>query len=174
MHNPSSATPGANRQPRLDFKQASPGSFEAMLGLETHLANCGLEPKLFELVKVRVSQINGCAYCIDMHWRGARKGGETEQRLYALDAWRESPFYSERERTALAWAEAVTRLDQGHVSDALHESARRYFDDRELVDLTLAVATINAWNRLCIAFRSQPGAYPSDNDAQLARPGQAR
>jgi AhpD family alkylhydroperoxidase len=139
-----------------------------MLGLESHLAGCGLDSKLLELLKVRVSQVNGCAYCIDKHWRGARAHGETEQRLYALDAWRESTFYSEYERTALAWAEAVTSLDHGHVPDSLHEIARGHFDDRELVDLTLAVAAINAWNRLCISFRSQPDAHVPDDMAQLA------
>ena len=171
MYIPSSAIQATSTCSRLDFKLASPGAFKAMLGLEAHLTGCGLDSKLLELVKVRVSQINGCGYCIDMHWRGARAGGETEQRLYALDAWRESSFYSERERTALAWAEAATRLDQGHVPDALHEIARDHFDGRELVDLTLAIVTINAWNRLCIAFRSQPGAHPSDDTVRAAKSG---
>ncbi len=168
MYIPLTAIQTTNTRTRLDFKQASQHAFKAMLGLETHLAGCGLDSKLLELVKIRVSQINGCAYCIDMHWRGARAHGETEQRLYALDAWRESPSYSERERTALAWAEAVTRLDHGHVPDALYEVARGHFDDRELVDLTLAIATINAWNRLCIAFRSQPGGHPSGGNTRPA------
>ena len=155
-------------QSRPDFRQVSPDGFKAMLGLESHLAHCDLDPKLLELVKVRVSQINGCAYCIDMHWRAARQHGELESRLYALDAWRESPGYSDVERAALAWAEAVTQIEHDHVPDAVYEAACTYLDDRELVDLTLAIAAINAWNRLCIAFRSRPDVHPSDTATPLA------
>jgi AhpD family alkylhydroperoxidase len=129
-----------------------------MYGLGTYLAGCGLEHALLELVKIRASQINGCAFCIDMHTKDARGAGETEQRIYALNAWRETPFFTERERAALAWAEAVTRIGGG-VSDDLYAQARQQFSEKELVDLTWAVAAINAWNRVAISFRSVPGSY---------------
>jgi AhpD family alkylhydroperoxidase len=119
----------------------------------------GLEPLLQELVKLRASQVNGCAYCIDMHSKDARALGETEQRIYALDAWRETSFYSERERAALAWTESVTRIGDAHVPDAVYEEARRQFSDQELVRLTMAVVAINGWNRWCIAFQVPPGQY---------------
>jgi AhpD family alkylhydroperoxidase len=131
-------------QPRIDPKVA-PGVYQAMLGLETYLHQCGLEIPLLHLVKLRASQINGCAYCIDMHWKDARAIGETEQRLYGLDAWRESPYYTDRERAALSWTEAVTRVADTHVPDEVYEEVRPYFTEKELADLTLAVATINAW-----------------------------
>lgn len=143
-------------KPRFDFATASPNAFEAMLGLGAYLADSEPYASLRHLVDLRTSQINGCAYCIDMHWKDARADGESEQRLYALDAWRNAPFYSERERAALAWTEAVTLVADGHVPDDVYQAARAQFDERELVDLTLAVAATNAWNRLCIAFRSQP------------------
>jgi AhpD family alkylhydroperoxidase len=146
-------------EPRIDFGKASTGGYRAMLGLENHVRSSGLEPALLELVKVRTSQINGCAYCIDMHTKDARAHGETEQRLYALDAWRETPFYTDRERAALEWAEAVTLIRDGHVPDSVYEQVRGHFTERELVDLTWAVVTINGWNRLCIAFRAVPGTY---------------
>ena len=119
----------------------------------------GLERSLLHLVELRVSQINGCAYCLDMHSKDLRAEGETEQRLYLLDAWRESPFYSARERAALAWAEAVTLVREGHVPDDVYAQAREQFSEQELVNLTLAVVTINGWNRLNIAFRPTPGSY---------------
>jgi AhpD family alkylhydroperoxidase len=119
----------------------------------------GLEPGLLELVRIRVSQINGCAYCIDMHTKDARARGETEQRLYGLSAWRETPFYSEREHAALAWAEAVTLLAQNSIPNELYEQGRGEFSEKELVDLTLGVIAINGWNRLAVAFRSVPGTY---------------
>jgi len=144
---------------RLNALEVAKGAMKAMYGLETYLAKCGLEASLLHLLKLRVSQINGCAYCIDMHWKDLRAGGETEQRLYMLDAWRESPFYSERERAALAWAEAVTLVTEGHVPDQVFEEARGQFDDAELADLTLAVVAINGWNRFSIAFRTVPGTY---------------
>src|SRR5262245_14437429 len=144
---------------RLNALEVAKGPMKAMYGLETYLAKCGLEAPLLHLLKLRVSQINGCAYCIDMHWKDLRAGGETEQRLYMLDAWRESPFYSERERAALAWAEAVTLVTEGHVPDQVYEEARKQFDDAELANLTLAVVAINGWNRLSIAFRTVPGTY---------------
>jgi len=132
----------------------------ATLGpIEEYLHACGLGEGLIELVKTRASQINGCAYCLDMHTKNARANGETEQRLYALNAWRETPFFSERERAALAWTEAVTCVSEGHVPDEVYEAARQQFEEKELVDLTLAVAAINARNRLAIAFRKVPGSY---------------
>ena len=146
-------------KPRMDYQAASPEAIRAMLGLERHLHGCSLEANLIHLVKLRVSQMNGCAYCIDMHWKDLRAAGEGEQRLYGLDAWREAPYYSARERAALAWAEGLTRVTDGHVPDALFEEARREFKETELADLALAVVTINAWNRLAIAFRSPAGAY---------------
>ena len=143
---------------RLDYYNAAPGAVRALIGLETYLARSGLEKPLRELVKLRASQLNGCAYCIDMHWRDARKDGEDERRLYLLSAWRESPGYSERERAALAWTEAVTHLADGHVSDDVFAAVRPHFSDKELADLTLAVAAINAWNRMSISFRAVPGS----------------
>jgi AhpD family alkylhydroperoxidase len=127
--------------------------------LHSYVHKCGLERGLLELVKLRASQINGCAHCIDMHSKELRADGESEQRLYLLDAWRESPFYSERERAALAWTEALTLVTQGHVSDDTYEAARVQFDERELADLTLTIVAINGANRLNIAFRTVPGSY---------------
>lgn len=144
---------------RIDYKKAAPGGFQAMLGLEKYVHQSGLEPALLELVKMRVSQINGCAYCLDMHSKDARAAGETEQRLYLLPAWRETAFYSERERAALAWAEALTQLAGHGVPDALYEAVRRQFDEKALVDLTLAIVAINGWNRLAIPFQSEAGSY---------------
>lgn len=146
---------------RIDSAQVSPDGAKAMYGLEDYVKHSGLEPGLLDLVKTRVSQINGCAYCLDMHTKDARARGETEQRLYALDAWRETPFFSERERAALAWAETVTRVAETHVPDEAFEHARQHFMEKELVDLTLAIVAINGWNRLAIAFRKVPGAYQS-------------
>lgn len=144
---------------RLNYTQASPGGFKAMRALQEHVENSGIEHKLLELVKMRASQINGCAYCLDMHSKDARAGGETEQRLYLLNAWRESPFYNDRERAALAWTEALTRISENDVSDALYNEARNHFSEKELVDLTFAIIAINGWNRLAIPFRSEPGHY---------------
>lgn len=146
-------------QPRQDLTSASPGAYKAMAGLEQYVRQSGLETKLLELVRLRASQINGCAYCIDMHTKDARAAGETEQRLYGLSAWHETPFYSERERAALEWTEAVTLISQEHVPDEVYERARAHFGEKELVDLTLAVVAINGWNRLAISFRSVPGTY---------------
>jgi AhpD family alkylhydroperoxidase len=137
----------------------APGVGKAMVGLVSYLAQCGLERSLLRLVDFRVSQINGCACCLDMHSKYLRAEGETEQRLYVLDAWRESPFYSARERAALAWAEAVTLIRDGHVSDEVYVQAREEFSEEELANLTLAVVAINGWNRLNIAFRVLPGSY---------------
>jgi AhpD family alkylhydroperoxidase len=142
----------------MDWRQ-NPKPMQLMLNIESYLANCGLDHKLLLLIKMRASQINGCAYCIDMHSKDARALGETEQRLYALDAWRETPFYSDRERAALEWTEAVTLVTQGHVPDVVYNSVREQFSEEELVNLTLAITTINAWNRLAISFRAVPGTY---------------
>jgi AhpD family alkylhydroperoxidase len=147
-------------EPRLNFYKAAPEGINAIRGLEHYInQSSGLEPSLRELVKIRASQINGCAYCIDMHTKDARAAGETEQRIYALNAWRETPFSSERERAALEWTEAITLVAGTHVPDDLFFSVRQYFGEAELVNLTLAIVTINGWNRLAIAFRSVPGSY---------------
>ncbi len=146
--------------PRIDYqKDAPPGAAHAMLGLEKYVQSCGLEHSLLDLVKTRASQINGCAYCIDMHTKDARAAGETEQRLYALNAWHETPFFTERERAALEWTEALTLISQNHVPDEVYERVRRQFTEAELVNLALAVVAINGWNRLAISFRSVPGSY---------------
>ena len=140
--------------PRMNFMQAAPDTIKALMALETQIQGSGLEQSLIELVKTRASQINGCAYCINMHTQDARKHGETEQRLYLLNAWREAPAYSERERAALAWTEAVTLIADTHVPDAVYEEVRAEFEPEELVKLTLLITTINAWNRFAISFRS--------------------
>src|SRR3954452_13538650 len=132
---------------RIDYLKAARGGYEAMLGLEKYLHGSGLEESLLHLLKLRVSQINGCAYCIDMHWKDLRAAGEGEQRLYGLDAWEESPYYSDRERAALRWCEAVTRVADTHVPDDVYEQVKPHFSEKELADLTIAIATINAWNR---------------------------
>jgi AhpD family alkylhydroperoxidase len=143
-------------QPRIDAGAASPAAIKAVLGLETYIHGCGLEPGLIHLVKMRASQINGCAYCLDMHSHEARQGGETEQRLYLLDAWREVPFYSPRERAALAWTEALTRIAETHAPDEDYAELCRHFSEREVVDLSTLVGLINLWNRLSIGLRNQP------------------
>ena len=150
-------------QPRIDSYKVAPEGYKALLGLETYLKHSGLELPLLHLIKLRASQVNGCAYCIDMHWKDLKAIGETEQRLYGLDAWEESPYYSERERAALAWTEAVTRITDGHASDDVYERVRTQFNEKELTDLTLAIATINAWNRLAISLRAVPGAYQAQS-----------
>jgi AhpD family alkylhydroperoxidase len=144
---------------RFNYFKAAPDAYKAMSGLETYLHGCGLEEGLLHLIKLRASQINGCAFCLDMHWKDLRAIGEDEQRLYSLDAWRECPWYTDRERAALAWTEALTLVTQGHVPDAVYEEARKQFSEKELTDLSIAITTINAWNRLSIAARTTPGAY---------------
>lgn len=144
---------------RLNYAKAFPEGVHAVLGVERAIRESGLEPSLLELVKTRASQINGCAYCIDMHTKDARAAGETEQRLYALSAWRETPFFTPRERAALAWTEAITNIQQGHAPDELYKEVSREFDEAALVRLTLAIAQINTWNRIAIAFRAEPGNY---------------
>ncbi len=144
---------------RVDYSKTSPDGIAAMRGLESYVRQCGLDPALLELVRLRASQMNGCAYCVDMHTKDARAAGETEQRLYAVSVWEEAPFFTERERAALAWTEAVTRVGDSRVPDALYEAARRHFSEKELVDLTLAIVAINGWNRLAVSFRTVPGTY---------------
>lgn len=144
---------------RMEHWKIAPGGFKAMLALETYLRESGLDHGLLHMVKLRASQINGCAYCIDMHWKDARAAGVSEQRLYGLDAWREAPYYDERERAALEWTEALTRVTEGHVPDEVYQTASSHFSDKDLADLTWAVAAINAWNRVGIAFRSEAGTY---------------
>jgi len=149
-------------QARLAYSKAAPGAYKAMLAFNDYGDTCGLELSLLDLVKTRASQINGCAYCLDMHYKDARASGETEQRLFGLDAWRESPYYTERERAALALTEAVTLITDGHVPDDVYEQAKQQFSDEELMNLVTNIIIINAWNRYCITFRSVPGAYQSD------------
>lgn len=144
---------------RLDYWRAAPKGLSAFRGLQTYVDGCGLEHSLLELVKIRVSQINGCAYCIDMHTKDARAQGETEQRLHLLGAWREAPFYSERERAALAWTEAVTYISEHREDDGVYADLHQHFSEKEIVDLTLAVIAINGWNRLAIPFRTPAGSY---------------
>lgn len=144
---------------RLDARKVAPKALQAQFNVQKYVNECGLEHSLLELVKYRASQLNGCAWCMDMHTKDARAAGETEQRLYLLSAWRECPFYSERERAALAWTEAVTRLADGSVSDEIFEAAQAQFSEQELVDLTMAIIAINGWNRINVAFRTVPGTY---------------
>ena len=159
-------------QSRMEYAKVAPGALTVMLGLETYVHQCGLEQPLLELVKVRASQINGCAYCVDMHTKDARAGGETEQRLYAVTVWEETPFFTERERAALAWTEAVTLVGKDHVPDEVYQQAHRSFDEKELVDLTLAIIAINGWNRLAVSFRVVPGTYlPASRKHVKADPG---
>ena len=146
-------------EPRIAYNQYSPNALHAMYALEKHLKSSTIEEKLLQLVKLRASQINGCAYCIDMHSLDARALGDTEQRLYALNAWRETAFFTPRERSALEWTEALTLISQNHAPDALYDAVRKEFSENELVDLTYAMATINAWNRLAIAMRVVPSQY---------------
>lgn len=143
-------------QQRLDVLKISPDAYKAMMALETYVDHSGLERSLIDLVKIRASQINGCAFCMAMHTRDARKHGESDERMHLLNAWREAPIYSDRERAALAWTEALTLVSRQHVPDEVYEEARRQFSEKELVDLTVAVVAINGWNRASIAFRVTP------------------
>jgi AhpD family alkylhydroperoxidase len=145
--------------PRLSYAHAFPEGVHGMIQLERAISGSGLEELLLHLVKTRASQMNGCAYCIDMHTKDARAAGETEQRLYALSAWREGPFFTPRERAALEWTEALTNIQQGHAPDEVYEAVRKEFDEKELVRLTFAITQINAWNRLAIGFRAEAGTY---------------
>jgi AhpD family alkylhydroperoxidase len=144
---------------RMDYGAAAPGAMKAMNALEAYIKTTDIERPLIELIKMRASQINGCAYCVDMHSKDARVAGETEQRLYALTVWRETPFFSERERAALEWTESLTLISETHVPDETFAYVRQHFSEKELADLTLAVVLINGWNRFGIAFRDVPGVY---------------
>jgi len=147
-------------EPRINPTKVAPGAYRAMAGLEGYVRNSSkLEASLLELVRMRASQINGCAYCLDMHSKDARAVGETEQRLYTLSAWRETPFFTGRERAALAWTEAITLISSSNAPDDVYEEARKEFTEEELVNLTIAVVAINGWNRLAIGFRAVPGTY---------------
>ena len=147
--------------PRINYAKLSPGPYDAMEHIDRYLHECHVEQKLLHLIRLRASQLNHCAYCIDMHWKDLRALGESEQRLYGLDAWRESPYYTDRERAALAWTEAVTFVAETGVPDSVYQAARAHFSEAEVADLTLAVAAINAWNRLSIAARAPAGKYRS-------------
>ncbi|MGH9581869.1 MAG: carboxymuconolactone decarboxylase family protein [Bryobacteraceae bacterium] len=144
---------------RLDYRKSAPQGVSALRHLQDYVEGCGLEHALLELVKTRASQINGCAYCLDMHTKDARAAGETEQRLYTLPAWREMPFFSDRERAALAWTEALTLISEHDVDETLYEEVRKQFSDKEIADLSLAIVAINGWNRLAIPFKTPPGSY---------------
>jgi AhpD family alkylhydroperoxidase len=146
-------------EPRLEALKIAPQAYPAVAALQKYVDSCGLERPLLELIRLRASQINGCAFCLDMHTKDARALGETEQRLYLLSAWRESPFYTDRERAALEWTEAVTLVSETHVPDEVYERVKPHFSPLELVNLTAAIAMINTWNRLSVAFRAVPGSY---------------
>jgi AhpD family alkylhydroperoxidase len=158
-----------HNQPRIDFKSAKPEALQTMYALERYVRNCGLETSLLGLIKIRASQINGCAYCVDMHTKDARLHGETEQRLYAVVVWRETPFFTERERAALAWTEAITLISRDQVPDDIYELARKHFSEQELIDLTMALVAINGWNRLATSFRAPVGTYQAGTAEQAAR-----
>ena len=160
-----------NMKARINLMTVNPGVMHAMLGLERQVRKSGLEPELLDLVRMRASQINGCAYCLDMHSKDARAHGETEQRLYGLDAWRETPYYSPRERAALEWAEALTLVAETRVPDDIYEQVREQFSEDELAHLSLAVVAINGWNRLNIAARTVPGDYVAGSLAKLHAAG---
>jgi AhpD family alkylhydroperoxidase len=144
--------------PRFNLA-ASPEPYRALAGVEASFKNSGLEPGLLHMLKLRASQINGCAYCIDMHWKDAKAAGESDQRLYGLDAWEESPYYTDRERAAIEWVEVITDLHDGHVPDEVYEKLQKHFSEQEITALTWAAAAINAWNRVAIASRAEPGKY---------------
>ena len=153
---------------RINALEKGQGALAAVLGISAYLAKSSLEKNLLQLIEYRVSQINGCAYCLDMHSKDLRHGGETEQRIYMIAAWREASLYTPRERAALAWAESVTLLENGHVPDDVYEEVRKEFSEEELIDLTLAAATINSYNRLNIAFRTEAGGYQPGQWASAA------
>lgn len=150
----------------IPYPKISPKPFQLMLGIEAYIQSCGLDAGLVHLVKLRASQINGCAYCIDMHWKDARAAGESEHRLYGLNAFRECPWYDARERAALEWTEAITHISNGPPSEALRAELANHFSEKEIVDLTWVVAAINAWNRVAITFHSEPGHYQPPRSAQ--------
>ena len=153
---------------RINLMNVNPGIVQSMLGLEKQVSKSGLDHRLLDLVRMRASQINGCAYCLDMHSKDARAAGETEQRLYGLDAWRETPYYSPRERAALDWTEALTLVTEGHVPDEVYERVRQEFSEDELAHLSLAIVAINGWNRLNVAARTVPGGSVARSKATAA------
>ena len=153
---------------RIDQQRITPAAVQAMLGLEQYVRSSGLDPALAELVRLRASYLNGCAYCVDMHTKDARVAGESEQRLYAVPVWRETPFFTPRERAALAWTEAVTEVGRTGVPDDVYDEVRTHFSEAELVDLTMAIVTINGWNRLAVSFRTEPGTYQPRTPARPA------
>ncbi|PYT19376.1 MAG: carboxymuconolactone decarboxylase [Acidobacteria bacterium] len=155
-------------QPRIDYTKYAKEALKSMFGLEKYISESGLDHKLIHLIKMRASQINGCAYCIDMHSKDARALGETEQRLYELDAWRETPFYTDRERAALEWTEALTSVSETHVPDAVYNEVKKYFSEKEIVDLTIVVSTINMWNRLAISMRAVQAHHRPANSSVAA------
>jgi len=154
---------------RINYHHATPAALQAMLGVERYVRSSGLEHSVLELVKLRASQINGCGYCLDMHSKDARAQGETEQRIYVLSAWRDAPFYTARERAALAWTEALTKIADTEITDSLYESARAQFSEKELVDLTMAVIAINGWNRFSISLGTEVGSYQRPTGATATR-----
>jgi len=154
-------------KPRIDLMHVNPGVVQSILGLERQVSKARFDRKLLDLVRMRASQINGCAYCLDMHSKDARAEGETEQRLFGLDAWRETPYYSDRERAALEWTEALTLVAESHVPDDVYERVRTQFSEDELAHLSLAIVAINGWNRLNIAARTVPGTYVPGSLKQL-------
>ncbi|HEV2388111.1 MAG TPA: carboxymuconolactone decarboxylase family protein [Candidatus Acidoferrales bacterium] len=156
--------------PRIDVKQVAPKSYEPMLALEKYIHSTGIDPRLIELMKLRASQLNRCAYCVDMHARRLRELGEPNERIDAVAAWSEGPFFNERERAALVWTESVTLLSEDHVPDDAYNLARNQFDEKELVDLTMVVVAINSWNRLAVAFRAVPESYRQSHQAAGAAP----
>lgn len=155
-------------EPRIDYRRYAQDAQKAMYALENYLSECGLEHSLIHLLKMRASQMNGCAFCIDMHSKDARALGETEQRLYELDAWRETPFYTDRERAALAWIEAITLVSQTHVPDAVYDEVRKQFNEKEIIDLIYVATAINSWNRIAISLRVVPGHYRPASSAAKA------
>lgn len=159
---------GKAMKPRIEYQKVAPDALSAMLGLEKYVRQSGLDASLLELVKLRASQINGCAYCVDMHTKDARARGESEQRLYAVVVWRETPFFTDRERAGLAWTEAVTQVNWQHVPDDVFDLARKHFNEKELIDLTMAIIAINGWNRLAISFRTVPGTYQPSSESSKA------
>lgn len=155
---------------RINYQEAAPGAIQTLLNVEKYVRQSGLEELLLDLVRLRASQINGCAYCVDMHTKDARAAGESEQRLYAVSVWRDTPFFTDRERAALAWTEAVTQLSESHVPDEVYQLACKQFNEKELVDLTMAIIAINSWNRLSVSFRTEAGSYHPATKGQSSKP----
>ena len=153
---------------RLDYTKFGHEPLRSLYAIERYLHDSGIDSKLLHMIKLRASEINGCAYCIDMHWKDAIAAGESEQRLYGLNAWRESPYYTDRERAALEWAESLTMVSETHVPDEVYQRVRAHYSEKEMVDLTIAVGMINMWNRIAISFRAVPGLYQPKQKAATA------